>query len=188
MEICETIIPDVKILVPKCFGDDRGFFMETYNQQTMQLLGIDTMFVQDNHSYSRDKGTVRGLHFQVSPHIQAKLLRVVKGSILDVAADIRKGSPTQGCYVAVILSAENQKQLYIPDGFAHGYCTLEADTEVLYKASDFYSKEHEHGIRWDDPDFKIEWGVTEDSVILSDKDGKLPFYSELEPFFTYSSS
>ena len=186
MEIHETTIPDVKLLIPGCFGDDRGFFMETYNQKTMQSLGINTVFVQDNHSYSRDISTLRGLHFQAPPHIQAKLIRVVKGSILDVAVDIRKGSPYEGRYVAIKLSAENKKQLFIPGGFAHGYCTLEPHTEVLYKASDFYSQECERGIRWDDSDFDIEWGVDEQSVILSDKDSSLPFYSELESWFSYS--
>ncbi|MFS8636624.1 MAG: dTDP-4-dehydrorhamnose 3,5-epimerase [Gemmatimonadota bacterium] len=179
-EIFETAIPDVKEIVPVRYGDERGFLSEVYQRDAFAAAGIDIEFVQENHSYSARRGTVRGLHFQIPPRAQAKLVRVARGAILDVAVDIRPGSPTFGRHVAVVLSAENWKQLYIPVGFAHGFCTLEPDTEVIYKLSDVYAPELERGLLWNDPALGIEWPVSEAEAILSPKDRTHPRLSELE--------
>jgi dTDP-4-dehydrorhamnose 3,5-epimerase len=164
----------VQVIAPKRFEDERGFFSETYNRETLARLGIEHEFVQDNHSLSRAKGTVRGLHFQTSPLAQAKLVRVVKGSVFDVAVDLRRHSPTYGRHTAVELSAMNWKQLYVPVGFAHGFCTLEADTEVIYKVSALYSPEHDAGLLWNDPALGIAWPVAPEAALLSPKDRTLP--------------
>ncbi|MGH7215513.1 MAG: dTDP-4-dehydrorhamnose 3,5-epimerase, partial [Tepidisphaeraceae bacterium] len=156
MQVIDTEIPAVKLLVPKRFGDQRGFFSETYNRKTLDALGISGEFVQDNHSLSAERGVVRGLHYQVAPMAQDKLLRVVRGSVLDVALDIRRDSPTFGRHVTAVLSAENWRQLYVPAGFAHGFATLEPNTEVLYKVTAYYSPAHERGIRWNDPRLGID--------------------------------
>jgi len=181
MDVHPTIIPDVKIITPRRFSDDRGFFSETYNMRTLHEAGIALDFVQDNHSLSARKGTLRGLHFQAPPMAQDKLVRVTRGAVLDVAVDIRRDSPTFGRHVAVELSAENWRQLLVPIGFAHAFCTLEPDTEVLYKVTNYYSAEHDAGIAWDDPDLAIDWPVAD--PVLSDKDRAHPRLSAISSPF-----
>lgn len=171
MQIEPTKLHDVLIVTPRVFQDARGFFFESYNQETWRANGIDTVFVQDNHSRST-RGTLRGLHFQLPPVEQVKLLRCTQGTIWDVAVDIRVGSPTFGQWVGVELSADNFRQLYIPAGFAHGFCVLSDKAEVLYKTSAVYSKPHEQGIAWDDPQLGIIWPVAE--PLLSDRDRCAP--------------
>jgi dTDP-4-dehydrorhamnose 3,5-epimerase len=178
-----TAIPDVTIVTPKRVGDHRGFFAETYNRQRFADIGIDTEFVQDNHSLSAMVGTVRGLHFQSEPFAQAKLVRVVRGRILDVVVDIRRSSPTYGKHVAVELSAESGRQLYIPAGFAHGFCTLEPNSETEYKVSAYYSAAHDHGLLWKDPALGIAWPVDPAEAILSDKDRSHPRMADLPAYF-----
>ncbi len=178
-----TAIGDVKILTPKRFGDDRGFFSEVFNQQRFAEAGITVQFVQDNHSLSAKPGTIRGLHFQTAPFAQAKLVRVVRGRMLDVAVDLRRSSPTYGRHVAVELSAESWRQVFVPIGFAHGFCTLEPNTEVIYKASNYYSAAHDLGIAWDDPSLAIHWPVAGGQAILSDKDRRHPRLPELPAYF-----
>ena len=180
MKITRLEIPDVLLIEPKVFGDSRGFFYESYRKDAFSELGIEVDFVQDNHSRSA-KGVLRGLHFQRSPRQQAKLVRVVRGEVLDVAVDIRKGSPTFGRSVAVNLSEENRRMLFIPEGFAHGFCVLKDDTEFLYKCSEIYSPEHEGGLLWSDPALKIEWPRLDCDYILSDKDRAYPLLKDLEP-------
>lgn len=173
-------------LTPKRFGDDRGWFTETFNVRNFARVGIAEPFVQDNHSLSRPVGTLRGLHFQTPPHGQAKLVRCIRGRILDVAVDVRRGSPTYGRHVAAELSAENGEQLFIPVGFAHGFVTLEPDTEVTYKVTDFYAPECDGGIRWNDPDIGIDWPLAAASgPVLSPKDEKLPFLKDFDSPFPY---
>lgn len=174
VDVVATAIAEVKIITPKKFGDDRGFFSEVYNADAFARAGIDLAFVQDNHSWSAKRGTVRGLHFQSPPFAQDKLVRVIRGAVLDVAVDIRKSSPTYGQHVAVELSAANWRQLLVPIGFAHGFCTLEDDTEVIYKVTNRYSKDHDLGLAFDDPDLAIAWPVSADAAITSDKDRKHP--------------
>uniref|UniRef100_UPI00356B5BB6 dTDP-4-dehydrorhamnose 3,5-epimerase n=1 Tax=Sneathiella sp. TaxID=1964365 RepID=UPI00356B5BB6 len=178
MQIEETEIPDVKILTPRKFGDDRGFFSEVWNARTLKDAGLDIGFVQDNHAWSAETGTVRGLHYQLDPTAQGKLVRVVRGSVLDVAVDIRKGSPTFGRHVSVELSADNWKQIWVPHGFAHGYCTLEPDTEIVYKVTDYYSPDHDCGIFWNDPALGIQWPVIGEKAILSETDKILPLLKD----------
>jgi dTDP-4-dehydrorhamnose 3,5-epimerase len=179
-------IPEVKRLIPDIFRDERGAFSETYSLRALEAAGIGTNFVQDNHSVSRSKGVVRGLHFQRPPHAQAKLVRVAHGAIFDVAVDIRQGSPTYGRHVSAILSAENWAQLWIPIGFAHGFCTLEPNTEVIYKTSAYYAPECDSGVRWDDPTLAIEWPVSGATAILSNKDRSLGDFAKLEPAFSFT--
>lgn len=183
MEVVNTKIPDVKIITPRKFGDHRGFFSETYNRKAFVEAGIDLDFIQDNHSLSAEKGVLRGLHFQIPPFAQDKLVRCVRGSILDVAVDIRRGSPTYRQHVTAVISAENWAQIFVPKGFAHGFVTLEPDTEVIYKVTNYYAPQHDRGVIWNDPDLGIDWPVGEDDVILSDKDKKQPRFSELEHYF-----
>jgi dTDP-4-dehydrorhamnose 3,5-epimerase len=178
-----TAIPAVKILTPKRFGDERGFFSEVYNEQRFAEAGIAVRFVQDNHSLSAAAGTVRGLHFQSPPYAQDKLVRVVRGRILDIAVDLRRSSPTYGHHVAVELSAESWQQIFVPVGFAHGFCTLEAETEVIYKTSSYYSAAHDLGVDWQDPTLAIDWPVSPDRATLSDKDRRLPGLADLPAFF-----
>lgn len=185
MEVTETSIPDVKVIVPPRFGDDRGLFCETYHVDKYRSIGVETTFIQDNQSLSRSVGTLRGLHFQTAPHPQAKLVRVLAGRVLDVAVDVRTGSPTFGQHVAVELSAENWAQLFVPRGFAHAFCTLEPNTVVAYKVDGLYARDCEGGILWNDPDLGIEWPVEDKNVIVSEKDAKLPRLSELGSVFTY---
>jgi len=185
MKVLETNIVDVKLLKPVRHVDSRGFFSEVFKESRMRELGIDIHFVQDNHSLSASKGVIRGLHFQIPPFAQAKLLRVTAGAILDVAIDIRWGSPSFGGHVAVILSAADWNQIFIPEGFAHGYCTLEPDTEVLYKVSAYYSAEHDRGLLWNDPALGIAWPVSADEASMSDKDRTLPVLSCSPRYFLY---
>lgn len=183
LEVKSLEIPDVKTAVPRKFADGRGFFSETYNQNTFSAAGIPDVFVQDNHSYSADKGVIRGLHFQIPPRAQTKLVRVVRGSIFDVAVDLRQSSPTYGKWVSAELSAENWTCLYVPVGFAHGFCTLEPNTEVVYKVTDFYDPEHDKGLFWDDPQLGIEWPIDKDLITLSERDQKHPKLEQLPPYF-----
>ena len=172
---------------PKRHSDQRGFFAETYSRRKYSELGIDVEFVQDNHSLSRDVGTLRGLHFQVPPHAQAKLVRCGRGALFDVAIDIRRGSPTYGQWQGYELTAENGHQLYIPVGFAHGFVTLEPDSEIVYKCSDYYAPETEGAILWNDPDIGIDW-PTDADPILSEKDAVAPLLSELESPFIFGEN
>jgi dTDP-4-dehydrorhamnose 3,5-epimerase len=174
VQITSLPIPEVRLVVPDRFGDARGFFCETYSRRDFAAGGIPDEFVQDNHSRSASAGTVRGLHYQLPPYAQCKLIRVLRGSILDVAVDIRRGSPSFGAHVTVTLSAELGNQLFIPAGFAHGFCTLEPDTEVAYKVTAYYSREHDRGIRWNDPALAIAWPVGAEAAVLSAKDVALP--------------
>jgi dTDP-4-dehydrorhamnose 3,5-epimerase len=183
MQVIDTEIRGLKILLPKKIGDNRGFFSEVFNERIFAEAGITANFVQDNHSLSAEKGVVRGLHYQLPPMAQDKLLRVVHGKILDIAVDVRRKSPTFGQSVSVILSAENWKQLYVPAGFAHGFVTLEPNSEVLYKVTNYYSPEHERAIRWNDPDLAIDWGIDEASAILSPRDRLHPFLKEVKDLF-----
>jgi dTDP-4-dehydrorhamnose 3,5-epimerase len=178
-----TALPDVKLVEVRRFEDLRGFFSEIYHQANFAAAGIDAQFVQDNLSLSRHAGTVRGLHFQTAPFAQAKLVRVVRGRILDVAVDIRLSSPTYGRHVAVEMGDEDGLQLFVPAGFAHGFCTLKPDTEVAYKVSAYYSPQHDKGLAWDDPDLDIAWPVSRDSAILSDKDRQHPALADLPAAF-----
>ena len=172
MDVVSLDIPEVKIITPRRFSDDRGFFSETYNARAFKAAGVDVDFVQDNHSYSAKKGTVRGLHFQAPPFAQSKLVRVLKGSIIDVAVDARKSSPTFGKWVKAELSAENGKQIFVPKGFLHGFLTLESDTEVAYKVDAFYDGASDGSVKWNDPGLAIDWGVSESEASLSEKDAK----------------
>lgn len=175
MNIIKTEIKEVLILEPKVFGDHRGWFTETYSKEKLKNLGIDIDFVQDNHSFSAQKGTLRGLHFQINPKSQTKLIRCTKGEILDVAVDLRKKSATYKKWVAVKLTDKNKKQLLVPSGFAHGFLTLTDDVEVQYKVDDIYSPECDRSIRFDDPEINVDWGI--ENPILSEKDLKAPLLS-----------
>lgn len=180
MEIQKTHIEGLIVLQPKIWKDDRGYFFESFRQDIFSKLNIDVNFVQDNQSLSQ-KGTIRGLHYQIAPFEQGKLVRVVQGSVLDVALDIRKNSPTYGQYFAIELSAENQTQFFIPPGFAHGFSTLEDNTIFCYKCTNYYSKANEGGVRFDDPALGIDWKV--EGLFVSDKDRELPVFAEfVSPF------
>ena len=183
MQVEDTAIPAVKLVSPKRFGDARGFFSEVYSRRAWAAAGLDYEFVQDNHSYSAEAGVIRGLHFQTPPFAQTKLVRVVRGRILDVAVDLRRASPTFGQHVAVELSAANWRQLLVPVGFAHGFCTLEPDCEVVYKVTSFYSAEHDRGLAFDDPALGLEWGVDLSKALLSEKDTRHPRLADLGPQF-----
>ncbi len=182
MQIETTTLPGVLVITPRVFHDARGFFLESYNAEAWRSAGIETTFVQDNHSKSTH-GTLRGLHFQLPPAAQVKVLRVVRGAVWDVAVDIRVGSPTFGQWVGVELTADNFRQVYIPTGFAHGFCVLSDEAEILYKTSAVYSPAHERGIAWNDPQLAVAWPVTE--PLLSDRDrraGSLADYLAETPF------
>ena len=183
MKVVGTALADVYILEPEVFGDHRGWFMETYSQIKLKNQGIDVTFVQDNHSFSANKGTLRGLHFQKEPMAQTKLIRCTRGAILDVAVDIRKGSPSYKKWVAVELSEENKRQLFIPKGFVHGFLTLTDNTEVQYKVDEFYSRECDRGIRYDDPAIGVDWGDIQ--PVLSAKDLSAPYLSDSDANFIY---
>ena len=184
MRVEELDIPAVKVLTPAKHGDHRGFFSETYNRQILEKAGITIDFVQDNHSASAERGTVRGLHFQTPPFAQDKLVRVVRGAVFDVAVDLRRGSPTYGQHVSVVLSAEAWNQILVPVGFAHGFMSLEPDTEVVYKVSNYYLPEHDKGLLWNDPDLMIRWPLDTATAILSPKDGNLPRLAEIDSPFS----
>ena len=178
MNYIQTDIEGPLIIEPKVFGDNRGYFFESFSLRDFEAHVGPVNFVQDNESLSAKKGVLRGLHFQKGDKAQAKLLRVVQGSVLDVAVDIRPGSPTFGKYVSVVLSGENKRQFFIPRGFAHGFLVLEDNTISQYKCDNFYALETEGSYRWNDPAFGIDWGISPDEVILSEKDSKAPFYGE----------
>lgn len=178
MKLIETNLDGVLIIEPDVFGDHRGFFMESYNEKKFKELGLDFQFVQDNHSLSVQAHTIRGLHYQMLPKAQTKLVRVARGAIYDVVVDIRRDSETFGQWVSVILSEENKRQLLVPKGFAHGFCTLVNNTEVLYKVDEYYSPQHDRGILWDDPEIGIDWPTS--SPILSEKDQRHPCLREAE--------
>ena len=178
MNIKETLLQNVYILEPAVFHDKRGFFMESYNKRILEQLGIHVDFIQDNHSFSKNAGIIRGLHYQLNPKEQAKLVRVSTGAIFDVIVDIRKNSVTFGKWVSVILSEENKRQVLVPKGFAHGFCTLVPNTNVIYKVDEYYDPEFDRGILWNDPDIGIDWPVS--SPLLSDKDSKLPLLKYIE--------
>ena len=181
----ENSIPEIKILRTVRHEDARGFFTEIYNRQRLLELGIDDEFVQDNLSHSVEKGTVRGLHFQSPPYAQAKLVRVVQGSIFDVAVDLRRNSPTFGKHVGVTLTDSDCRQIYVPVGFAHGFMTLEPATEVAYKVSGFYAPSHDGGLQWNDPELGIDWPCIGKEPVLSKKDAELPPLSCLTSPFAY---
>lgn len=182
MEIFQTEIKEIKIIIPHKNGDERGFLFESYHKKSFSDFGLNLDFVQENHSLSFQKGTIRGLHFQKPPYAQAKLIRVLRGSIFDVAVDIRKNSSTFGKYVTCILSNENLRQIFIPEGFAHGFCTLEENTEVCYKVSNPYSPAYEEGIIWNDQNLNIQWPEFE-VYVLSEKDKKWPGFKLQGGFF-----
>lgn len=182
MEVRLLSLDGVFEIIPRKFGDDRGFFSETFKINTLRDAGIDLNFVQDNHSYSAAKGVVRGLHYQLPPFAQDKLVRVIRGAILDVAVDIRKSSPNFGKWLALEVSAEKWNQILVPKGFAHGFITLTDDTEVIYKVTDYYAPEHDRSIRFDDPSIGINWPIPASGVQLSDKDKNAPLLANAEVF------
>jgi dTDP-4-dehydrorhamnose 3,5-epimerase len=186
VDIREFEIPGVKLIVPKRFGDDRGYFSETWNDHRFCQKIARVPFVQDNQSFSARRGTLRGLHFQKPPFAQGKLVRVISGSIFDVTVDIRKGSPTYRHHVAIKLDAAQGAQLWVPPGFLHGFCTLEDKTEVFYKVTAYYSPTHDAGVLWNDPDLGIKWPVEIDAVVLSDKDQRNPRLRDVPNFFDYN--
>lgn len=183
MKIIATSVEGVRIIQPKRWNDDRGFFSEVFRADVLAAHGIIHEWWQDNHSLSRARGVIRGLHFQIPPHDQAKLIRVVRGSIFDVAVDLRKASPTFGGHIAVELSAENWTQLYIPPGLAHGFCTLEADTEVAYKVAGRYDPGLERGLRWNAPDLNINWPIAVESAVVNERDRNWPAFSDFDSPF-----
>jgi dTDP-4-dehydrorhamnose 3,5-epimerase len=187
LHITPLAIRDVKLVAPIRRADQRGYFAETFNRRDLAEAGIGFDAVQDNQSLSRPVSTLRGLHFQLPPFAQAKLIRVLRGAIFDVAVDIRRGSPTFGRHVAVTLRADGVEQLYIPIGFAHGFCTLEPDTEVFYKVDSYYSEQHDRGLLWNDPDIAIDWPVAPAAAILSDRDRQHPRLKDLGEAFTFDS-
>jgi len=179
MNVINTRFDDVKILEPVVFQDERGYFMESYNKDLLKSLGLgNDEFLQDNQSFSVNAGVLRGLHYQLHPKAQAKLIRVISGAIYDVIVDIRKGSPSFGHWQGFILSDSNKRQLYIPKGFAHGFCTIVPNTIVNYKVDEYYSPKHDRGIAWNDPDLSIHWPTS--SPILSEKDQKHPYLKDAE--------
>ena len=188
MQVDQTALAGVVVITPKRFGDSRGFFSEVYNATTAAAAGVDVTFVQDNHSLSREMGVIRGLHFQSPPRAQDKLVRVGAGRIIDVAVDIRKGSPTYGQWVAVELSAEVGNQLFVPKGFLHGFATLVPNCEVLYKCSDTYSPECDGGVRFNDPDLGVDWGVDTTNAVVSDKDANAPLFKDFDSPFEYEGT
>jgi dTDP-4-dehydrorhamnose 3,5-epimerase len=188
MQVLSSHFRDVKLLRPMRHVDSRGFFSEAYSRRAYMEIGINNEFVQDNHSLSRKKGVVRGLHFQLEPFAQAKLLRVLRGAVFDVVVDIRTGSPTYAQHIATVLSAEDWNQIFIPAGFAHGFCTLHEETEILYKVDHYYSPAHDRGIRWNDPALNIAWPITASEAELSDKDKKLPLLAELGQVCTFAGA
>ncbi|RYG38491.1 MAG: dTDP-4-dehydrorhamnose 3,5-epimerase [Burkholderiales bacterium] len=181
-------IPDVFVFKPKRFEDDRGFLVETYSRELLETMTGPINWVQDNQSLSHRKGTVRALHFQAPPFAQDKLVRCVRGAIMDVALDIRHGSPTFGQHVAAKLTSDSGEQIFVPKGFAHGFATLEDDCEVVYKVSDTYNAAHDRNIRWNDPSLRIDWGIDELAAILSLKDAVAPMLSDTPKYFRYEAS
>lgn len=188
MNVETTKLDGVLLITPDRFGDNRGFFSESWNKRRMAEAGVDLDFVQDNHSLSEKRGTVRGLHYQTPPHAQDKLVRCGRGALLDVAVDIRAGSPTFGQWVSAKLSAENGCQLLVPKGFAHGFVTLQPDTEIVYKCTDYYAPEYDRAIAHDDPALGIDWGVDLALRTLSEKDASAPNLADLETVFDWEGA
>jgi dTDP-4-dehydrorhamnose 3,5-epimerase len=184
LKLLSTIFKDAFVIEPKVFGDHRGFFMESYNAKSFENLGLSSTFIQDNHSLSVEAGTLRGLHYQLEPYAQTKLVRVVRGAIYDVIVDIRKGSPTYGQWQGFNLTEENKQLLLVPRGFAHGFCTIVGNTEVIYKVDNYYSAAHDRGIQWNDSRLNIDWPTAE--PILSGKDSQHPKFEEAENTFVFS--
>jgi dTDP-4-dehydrorhamnose 3,5-epimerase len=185
MQIERLAIEGILVLVPTRRSDQRGFFSETYRSDLLAADGLRANFVQDNHVYSAERGVLRGLHFQVPPHAQGKLVRCTRGAILDVVVDVRKDSPTWAQYASIELSAENWKQLWVPPGFAHGYVTLDPNCEVIYKVTDYWAPDCERGVVWNDPDLGIDWRVSESELILTERDRGYPSLREIDPVFHY---
>ena len=185
MQVSDTALPDVKLIIPKRFEDKRGFFSMCWSRAQLAQNGIDIDFVQDNHSLSAEAGTMRGLHFQAPPHAQAKLVRCGRGRLFDVAVDIRKGSPTYGQWTGEELSFDNGRQMLIPVGFLHGFVTLEPDTEIIYKCSDYYAPQCDGVVRFDDPQIAIDWGIDPANMILSDKDAGAACLKDFHSPFIY---
>jgi len=183
MKVERLAIPDLILVTPPRFGDARGFFSEVFNVSRFAAAGVDAVFVQDNQSLSQERGVVRGLHCQVAPHPQGKLVRCTKGAIWDVAVDARRASPTFGQWAAAELSAENWAQLWVPPGFLHGFCTLAEGTEVIYKVTGSYDRDSERGVIWNDPVLALPWPVAEHEAVLSDKDRALPRWADLPALF-----
>ncbi|MGF1561574.1 MAG: dTDP-4-dehydrorhamnose 3,5-epimerase [Geminicoccaceae bacterium] len=188
MRVTQTELPEVLLVEPARFGDERGYFTESYNRRVFADIGIDVDFVQDNHSYSAKRGTLRGLHYQAPPMAQAKLVRVAHGAVRDVAVDARQGSPRYGQWVAVDLSADNGRQLFVPEGFLHGFVTLEPDTVFLYKVNNHYSKPHDGAVAWNDPDLAIDWRIDADDVTVSEKDAKAPAFAAWTSPFSFQAA
>lgn len=188
MEIVRTRIPDVVRLEPRRFGDGRGFFSETWNRARMAEAGLDFDFVQDNHSFSAQQGTVRGLHYQAPPMAQTKLVRCARGAILDIAVDVRRGSPSYAQWVAEELSAENGRQLLVPKGFLHGFVTLTPDVDVIYKVDAYYAPECDGAVRFDDADLGVDWGLAPGAAVLSDKDAAAPSFQDFDTPFSYNAA
>lgn len=186
MKIIDTAINEVKLVEPSVFGDNRGWFYESYSYEKLRVLGIDVNFVQDNRSYSKEKGTLRGIHFQKTPMAQSKLICCTRGKILDIAVDLRKGSPTYLKWISAELSEENKHMLFIPKGFGHGFVTLTEDVEVLYKVDEYYSKEHDRSIRFDDREIGVEWNV--DEPVLSEKDKNAPLLCNSDIDFVWGEN
>ena len=189
MQATRLAIPDVVLLRPKRHGDARGYFVESFNARNFaREVGVEAAFVQDNEALSAMVGTVRGLHFQRSPTAQGKLVRAIKGAIFDVAVDIRAGSPSFGRHVSATLTADSGDQIWVPPGFAHGYCTVEPDSVIAYKVTDFYSAADDGGVSWDDPALAIDWPVAPGAALLSDKDRRQPRLADLPATFTWEAS
>jgi len=184
MNVIKTEFPGLMIIEPKVFGDARGYFFESYNERVMANAGVQTVFRQDNQSFSK-YGVIRGLHYQQNPHVQAKLIWALEGAIYDVALDLRKGSPTFGKWFGLELSSENKRQIYIPQGFAHGFSVLSEQTTIFYKCDNFYHPQSEGGILYNDPALGIDWRVDTARAIVSDKDKTLPFFAQVETDFIY---
>ena len=188
MDVQQTNLEGVKVLTPRRFGDERGFFSESWSARAMAAEGLDFNWVQDNHSLSARKGTVRGLHFQSPPHAQDKLVRCGKGALYDVAVDVRKGSPTYGQAFGTVLSFENGKQLLVPKGFLHGFSTLEPDTEIIYKCSDYYAPDCDGAVRFDSPDLAIDWHLGGTEPLLSEKDAVATLFADFDSPFVYEGA
>jgi dTDP-4-dehydrorhamnose 3,5-epimerase len=185
MEVIETTLAGVKIVVPQRFSDGRGEFSEVWNAARFAAAGIAANFVQDNHVYNRRRFTIRGLHYQIPPAAQGKLVRVTRGAIFDVVVDIRRGSPDFGRHASSVISAENRRLLWVPEGFAHGYCTVEDDTEVTYKVTAYYRPELERGIAWDDPEIRIDWPAKPVDALMADRDRNLPNLADQRDLFEF---
>lgn len=186
MPFYPTSIPDLLVFEPRVFEDERGYFFEAYSENVFREAGLDVTFVQDNQSYSKH-GVIRGLHYQLNPHAQSKLIRAISGCIRDVVVDVRTGSPTYGQTFSIDLTAENQKQLFVPVGFAHGFCVLSETATVMYKCDAFWNKEAEGGIRFDDPALNIDWGLPAEQLVLNQKDHELPTLAECRHNFVYEA-